>query len=89
MEVSGQHSHPNCFPGVRVPSTHWIGCWVGPRDSLDMMVKRKILAPARNRTPVIQSLHWLSYPSSTVQEDFGNAQRAIKYLQTVCQSVLT
>jgi len=25
----------------RAPGTHWIGGWVGPRDSLDVVVKRK------------------------------------------------
>jgi hypothetical protein len=26
----------------RAPGTHWIGGWVGPRASLDMVVKRRI-----------------------------------------------
>jgi hypothetical protein len=31
------------IPGERAPGTHWIGGWVGPRVSLDDMVKRKFL----------------------------------------------
>jgi hypothetical protein len=40
------------------PGTHWIGVWVGPRDNLDKMVKRKyaLIAPSRNCTPVIQPI---------------------------------
>jgi hypothetical protein len=37
-------SRPGCFtPRERVPSTHWIGGWVGPRTNLDDVEKRKIL----------------------------------------------
>jgi hypothetical protein len=36
-------SHPGCFtPREIAPGTHWIGGWVGPRASLDTVVKRKI-----------------------------------------------
>jgi hypothetical protein len=30
-------------PGERASGTHWIGGWVGPRDSLDDVEKRKLL----------------------------------------------
>jgi hypothetical protein len=33
------------IPRERAPSTCWIGGWVGPRASLDMVVKRKITSP--------------------------------------------
>jgi hypothetical protein len=37
-------SRPSCFtPGERVPSTHWIGGWVGPRAGLNDLEKRKFL----------------------------------------------
>jgi hypothetical protein len=29
----------------RAPDTYWIGGWVGPRGSLDMVVRRKIPSP--------------------------------------------
>jgi hypothetical protein len=32
----------------RAPGTHWIGGWVGPRATLDAVVKRKILSPRRD-----------------------------------------
>jgi hypothetical protein len=34
-------------PTERVPGTHWIGGWVGPRAVLDAVVKRKIRSPRR------------------------------------------
>jgi hypothetical protein len=37
-------SRPGRFnPGERVPGTHWIGGWVGPRTGLDEVEKRKFL----------------------------------------------
>jgi hypothetical protein len=44
-------------PRERVPDTHWIGGWVGPRAVLDAVVKRKIPSPCREsnpRTPIAQ-----------------------------------
>jgi hypothetical protein len=37
-------------PRERAPGTRWIGGWVGPRAVLDAVAKRKIPAPAGNRT---------------------------------------
>jgi hypothetical protein len=37
--------------GNSPPSTHWIGGWVGPRDSLDRMAKRKISSPCQDSNP--------------------------------------
>jgi len=59
MELSGRLHVVRVLPPprVRVPDIPWIGGWVGPRVSLDMVVKRKysIIAPAGNWTPVVQS----------------------------------
>jgi hypothetical protein len=52
--------------GERVPDTHWIGGWVGPRSGLNAVERRKIVHfresnprhPARN-----PSLYWLMYPT--------------------------
>jgi hypothetical protein len=34
--MSGQLDAPNTlYPREKTPGTHCIGCWVGPRDSLD------------------------------------------------------
>jgi hypothetical protein len=39
-------SSPGRFiPRERVPGTHWIGGWVGPRDVLDAMVKKNSQPP--------------------------------------------
>jgi len=40
-------SHSDCFTAEeRVPGTHWIGRWVGPRASVDTAVaKRQIPSP--------------------------------------------
>jgi hypothetical protein len=35
------------------PSIHWIGGWMGPRAGLNVMEKRKMLAPLKNLTLVI------------------------------------
>jgi hypothetical protein len=51
-------SRPGRFtPRERVPSIHWIGGWVGPKDVLDAVVKRKIPSSRREsnpRTPIVQ-----------------------------------
>jgi hypothetical protein len=41
----------------RVPGTHWVGGWVGPRAVLDAVEKKKIPSPLREsnlRTPIVQ-----------------------------------
>jgi hypothetical protein len=49
MEVSGQlHAMVTLLPGEEpLPSTYWIGGWVGLRSDLDNMEKRKISCPCR------------------------------------------
>jgi hypothetical protein len=34
------------YPGERALGIHWIRGRMGPRDSLDVVVKRKILSPS-------------------------------------------
>jgi hypothetical protein len=44
-------------PRERVPDTHWIGDWMGPRAVLYAVVKRKTYSPHREsnpRTPIAQ-----------------------------------
>jgi len=45
------------YPGERAPSNHWVGGWVGPRASLDMMMMRKILC-----SPLLEIKPWSSGP---------------------------
>jgi hypothetical protein len=53
--VSGQRHAPTALsPGERALDTHWIGGWVRLRAGLDVVEKRKNLAPAGNRTPAVQ-----------------------------------
>jgi hypothetical protein len=51
-------SRPGRFtPKERAAGTHWIGCWLGPRASLDAVVKRKVPSPRQEwkpRTPIVQ-----------------------------------
>jgi hypothetical protein len=51
-------SRPGRFtPKGRIPGTHWIGGWVGPRAVLDAVVKKKITCLRREsnpRTPIFQ-----------------------------------
>jgi hypothetical protein len=50
-------SCPNLFtPEERAPDIHWIRGWMDPRDSLEAVKQRKVLASARNRTFAIQPL---------------------------------
>jgi hypothetical protein len=42
---------PRLTPGERIPGTHWIGGWEGPRASLDAGARRKILCPCRGSNP--------------------------------------
>jgi len=47
------------YPQGRALGTHWIGCQVGPRAVLDMVMKRKIPSPhweSNPRTPIIQPI---------------------------------
>jgi len=45
-------SHPDHFTsGKRALDTHFVGSWVGPRASLDMVVKRKNLCPCQESNP--------------------------------------
>jgi len=45
-------SRPGRFiPKERVPGTHCIGGWVGPRAGLDAVVRRKISSPCRELNP--------------------------------------
>jgi hypothetical protein len=47
-------SRPGRFTSrERAPGTHWIGGWVGPRDSLDTVMERKIPSPCRDSNPPI------------------------------------
>jgi hypothetical protein len=57
-------------PTALTPGTHWTGGWVGPRDSLDDVKKRKFLTlPGLELRPLgcpaySQSLYRLHYPVS-------------------------
>jgi len=50
MEVSGQLHAPDCFTPRQDP--HWIGGWVGPRASLDMVAKRTYLYHYQESAPI-------------------------------------
>jgi hypothetical protein len=41
--MSGQLHTPAALPPGKIPDTHWIRCWVGPRTSLDDAEKRQFL----------------------------------------------
>jgi hypothetical protein len=48
-------SRPGRFISAeRVPNSHWIGGWVGPRAGPDTNKKRKISFPAENITPAVK-----------------------------------
>jgi len=40
MEVCVHLHTPAVLPPKKVPTTHWIGSWVGPRAGLDAVVRK-------------------------------------------------
>jgi hypothetical protein len=45
-------SRPGRFTSrERALDTHWIGCWASSRAGMDVVVRRKLSAPAGTRTP--------------------------------------
>jgi hypothetical protein len=58
-------SHPGSFiHRDRAPGTHKIGGWLGPRVSVDMVVRRKIPSPWLGPEPpiiqIVAQLSWLN-----------------------------
>jgi hypothetical protein len=59
-------------PGGTARRSKVLGGWVGPKPGLDVLEKRKSLAPAGNRTPIDRSFnlwpshctHWATLASS-------------------------
>jgi hypothetical protein len=45
MELSSAIQVPATFLPGNNPTTHWKGGWLGPRDSLDVLEKRKFFFP--------------------------------------------
>jgi len=41
------------YPRVSATDTHWIGGWVGSRDGLNAVVRRKILSYYRDSNPPV------------------------------------
>jgi hypothetical protein len=70
--VSGQFHSPAALPPEKAPGTHWIGCWVGPRASVDDVEKRKFLIlPGLELLPAILaalSLDQLGIPALKLPE---------------------
>jgi hypothetical protein len=76
-------SRPGRFPPKeKVPGTHWIGGWVGPRAILDAVMKRKIPRTHREsnpRTSIAQSwlfsdcipLRWIGSASVLICAEMG------------------
>jgi len=45
------------YPRKRVPGTHWIGGWAGPRAGLEAVVKKKNSQPLPGlESPIIQTV---------------------------------
>jgi hypothetical protein len=53
-------SCPGCFtPRESAPGTHWIGGWVGPRASLDVVVKRKTPRPCQDSNHKVTNMYYV------------------------------
>ena len=51
MELSGRLHAPATLPQGTNLGTRWMGGWIGPRDGMGVLEKRKSPAPAGIRTP--------------------------------------
>jgi hypothetical protein len=75
MEMSSRvHAQP-LYPWEMSPWYHWKGGWVGPRDGLDAVAKRKSLPCMETnsaRPTHEQFLHWLCYRGTQVLHKSSN-----------------
>lgn len=55
MVLNGQLHAPSALPPGTSPSTHRIGCWVGPSLGLDVLENRKISCPDRDSNSEIST----------------------------------
>jgi hypothetical protein len=67
------------YPRERVPGMHWIGGWLGPRASLDVVAKNKTPGPARNRTPVVLPVAWWQYSVYLVDQWRANRNCLVRH----------
>jgi hypothetical protein len=61
MEVSGYFHTPAGLLPARMPGTHCKGGWVGFRDGLDVLEKRKIFCRYQIRTTVRPARRYADY----------------------------
>jgi hypothetical protein len=80
-------SHPGRFtPGEIVPGTHWIEGWVGPRASLDVVEKKKIL-PLLGSEPRPSSLLLVAIPTLTDVPYIRYYLYRILFILKICFSI--
>lgn len=72
-----QASCPGNFTsGEGIPGTHWIVCWVGPRVTVHVVIKRNFFLCQESNlgssvvNPIVYSLHWLKL--ANCMPPFGN-----------------
>jgi hypothetical protein len=58
-------------PRIRAPSTDWIGCWVGPRVSLDVVAKRKNPFNIKKANIKIKLHNIWSTPTNSLKESLS------------------
>jgi hypothetical protein len=68
MEVSGQLHAPAALPQGKEPGTHWIGGCVGPRASLDTVVKGKIMNNTTSTKTEIKFTNKLTHKSKCMYQ---------------------
>jgi hypothetical protein len=80
MEVSGQLHAPAVLPpGEKVPSTNWIGGWVGSRVDLEAEEERKILT-----IPEIEPGPSSPYQSLVVSVNIAETCTPVEYTSSKC-----
>jgi hypothetical protein len=66
MEMSGQLYGPVVITGLTAPAAQYVVGWVGPKDGLDLMEKRKIRFPLWESSVdflVVQSIVLVAIPT--------------------------
>jgi hypothetical protein len=65
-------SHPTCFTSMeRAPNTHSLGRWVGPRDGLDIMAKKRKSLPCQELNPSFPTSSTVTILTEVSQLYFG------------------
>lgn len=78
MEVSGQLHALAALPPGNNPDTHWIGVWVGPKASLDVL--QKSLLACWDWNPGLSNLYPVNIPTELPRPTLSLSVRVLLFL---------